>query len=218
MSELFQTAVTGLNIVPTILLGLVLLYWITVILGALDIDFLDFDADGPDDVPDVFQGLLAFINVANLPFMVVFSVLILFFWILVMLMYYLPFPPGGWVNAILYIPALMLSMFLTKMVITPFKGLMDITNTGRQKENENLIGILCTLQNDLPPERLGQAEVETGGASLRINVKAQGSEALKKGEIAYIVGRDPKQEFYFVSRTAKASEGKLSVQADKASS
>lgn len=214
MSELFHTALAGLNIVPTVLLGLVVVYWVTVILGALDIDFLDFDADGPDDAPGFLNGLLAFINVANLPFMVIFSILILFFWILVMLMYFLPFPPGGWVDAILYIPALVLSMFLTKLLTMPFKGLLDNMNTGRQKDN--LMGVICTLQHDLLPNRLGQAEIETGGASLRINVKTE--VGMKKGEPAYIVGRDPEKDFYYVSKTSGTFKGNLPVQAEKPSS
>lgn len=213
MSELFHTALAGLNIVPTVLLGLVVIYWFTVILGALDIDFLDFDADGPEDVPGFLNGLLAFINTANLPFMVIFSILILIFWVLVMLMHFLPFPSGGWVNAILYIPALVLSMFLTKLVTMPFKGLLDNMNTGRQKDN--LIGVVCTLQHDLLPERLGQAEVETGGASLRINVKTEVE--MKKGDTAYIVGKDPQKDFYHVSKISGSSEEKLPVQDGKTS-
>jgi hypothetical protein len=213
MSELFHTALTGLNIVPTVLLGLVVVYWLTVILGALDLDFLDFDADGPEDAPGFLNGLLAFINAANLPFMVVFSILVLFFWILVMLMHFLPFPPGGWVNAILYIPALAVSMVFTKLVTTPFKGLLDNMNTGRQKDN--LIGVLCTLQHDLLPERLGQAEVETGGASLRINVKTQGANEIKKAETVYIVGKDPQKDIYYISKYTGPSEGKLPVGTNK---
>ena len=33
MSELINNSVKGVNIIPTVLLGLVLLYWITVIIG-----------------------------------------------------------------------------------------------------------------------------------------------------------------------------------------
>ena len=45
MSELINNAFTGVNIIPTVLLMLVLIYWLTVILGIIDIDFFDFDID-----------------------------------------------------------------------------------------------------------------------------------------------------------------------------
>ena len=45
MKELFNAAISSPNIIPTALLGLVLLYWLTVVIGALDFDALDFDVD-----------------------------------------------------------------------------------------------------------------------------------------------------------------------------
>ena len=65
MSELFENAVTGVNIIPTVLLGLIIIYWITVILGALDIDFLDIDLDGAENTTGPFYAVLAFLNSYN---------------------------------------------------------------------------------------------------------------------------------------------------------
>ncbi len=48
MKELFDAAIMPVNMVPTILLGLILLYWLTVILGALDMDFLNVEVGGSD--------------------------------------------------------------------------------------------------------------------------------------------------------------------------
>jgi hypothetical protein len=107
--ELLKNAFIGGNIIPTVLLILVVLYWIIVILGVLDFDFLDFDLDleageGP------FYALLSFLKLGELPFMVVFTILILNFSIITMLMYYLPIAPGGLVSTVLLIPAMILSL------------------------------------------------------------------------------------------------------------
>ena len=45
MGELFELSVSGANLPFTIMLGLVILYWVGVILGALDIELFDFDLD-----------------------------------------------------------------------------------------------------------------------------------------------------------------------------
>ena len=74
MSELLNNALTGVNIIPTILLGFVLFYWLTVIIGVIDFDLFDIDGDfdvdtGGDIGP--FHAFLAFLNLADLPFMLV---------------------------------------------------------------------------------------------------------------------------------------------------
>lgn len=50
MRELFNAAFSAVNIIPTILMLLILIYWLTVIIGALDLDFLNVDVDTDADV------------------------------------------------------------------------------------------------------------------------------------------------------------------------
>lgn len=50
MDLLIQEAISGANLLYTILLGFILLYWVVVIIGALDLDFLNFDVDADTDV------------------------------------------------------------------------------------------------------------------------------------------------------------------------
>ena len=50
MGEVLQEALMPANLVFTVMLGIVIIYWIMVILGALDVDFLDIDFDSDVDV------------------------------------------------------------------------------------------------------------------------------------------------------------------------
>ena len=50
MLETIKIAVTGVNVVPTFLLGLILFYWLIMILGLVDLDIFDIDADADVDV------------------------------------------------------------------------------------------------------------------------------------------------------------------------
>ena len=50
MTELIQTAFSPINLLFTILLMLVILYWLSIIIGALDIGSFDLDFDFDADV------------------------------------------------------------------------------------------------------------------------------------------------------------------------
>lgn len=48
MKELIDAAFSSVNIIPTILFGLVIIYWLFVMIGALDINLFDFSVDSGD--------------------------------------------------------------------------------------------------------------------------------------------------------------------------
>ncbi len=197
MSELLKNAFTGINIIPTVLLLLVFLYWISVIFGALGFDFLDFDLDGGDS-SGPFYALLSFLNLAELPFMLVFSILILNFWIIAMLMYYLPITPGGPVNTVLLLPAIVVSMFITKYVMLPLKGIFKDSSVQEERGVE-VIEHQCILKCNLENGRLGQAEIKRDGASIVINVKSEfHEESFHKDEIAFVIRKDTDKNIYYI--------------------
>ncbi|MDF2543020.1 MAG: hypothetical protein K0S47_2738 [Herbinix sp.] len=199
MPELLKFAFTGGNIIPTVLLILVVLYWIIVIIGALDLDFLDFDLDlDGGDATGPFYSLLAFLKVGELPVMFVLSILILNFWIIAMFMYYLPIAPGGGLNTLLLFPAMLLSIFFTKFEFLPFKGIIKKSNRKENSEDE-IIRRLCKLKSETNHERLGQAEIERDGASVIINVKPEfEEESFRKDEIACVFRKDSSKDIYYI--------------------
>lgn len=201
MSELFIYALSGGNLIPTILLMLVILYWITVIIGVLDLDFLDMDIDLDVDIDGVegpFHAILAFFRVGDLPFMVFFSVIILNFWIISMFMYYLPIESGGALNSILLLPAFILSTLLTKLEFLPFRNLIQKTYNNEQSDFD-VLRQLCKLKCDVTNNRLGQAEIIRDGASVIINVKPEfEGEAFRKGEMACVFRKDENKNIYYI--------------------
>lgn len=198
-TELLKNAVTGVNIIPTALLGLILLYWITVIIGAFDFDFLDIDMDIGADNSGPFYAILAFLNVGELPFMLILSIFILNFWILSMLMYYLPFVAvGGLLNGILLIPAVIISIIITKYETIPLKGIFKYSNMQDNRGNQ-ITRQLCILMCDVRDGRLGQAEIKRDGASIVINVKSEyEGEIFNKDETAFVNRKDEQKDIYYI--------------------
>lgn len=201
MPELLKNAFTGVNIIPTVLLILVVLYWIIAIIGAIDFDFLDFDLDLDLDGGDAsgpLYALLAFLDAGELPFMFVFSILILNFWIIAMLMYYLPIASGGLVNTVLLIPAMMLSVFITKCISLPIKFILKYSSMQDNIGNE-VIGQFCILKCDVKDGRLGQAEIKRDGAPTVINVKSENDvESFHKDEVALVIRKDIDKNMYYI--------------------
>ncbi|MGH4118757.1 hypothetical protein [Clostridium sp.] len=199
MPELLKNAFEGINIIPTVLLILIVLYWIIVIIGFLDFDFLDFDFDlEAGDTSGPLIALLGFLNASELPFMFIFSVLTLNFWIIAMLMYYLPITIGGVVNTVLLIPALMLSMVITKFVSFPLKVILKYSSMQDDRGSE-VIGQLCILKCNVKNGRLGQAELKRDGASVVINVRAEYNlESFNKEQVAFVVRKDIDKNVYYI--------------------
>lgn len=204
MSELFNNALTGVNIIPTILLGFVLFYWITVIIGVIDFDLFDIDIDGDFDVDaggDIgpFHAFLAFLNLADLPFMLVFSVIILVFWIIAMFIFLLPITPGGLINGLLLIPAFIVSVLIAKIITNPLKKVFKRVYEEEVYQEEPIVGQIVILTCELKGGRLGQGEIKREGASILINVKQyDDEETFEKGEEAYVTKKDDKKNIYYI--------------------
>lgn len=200
MSELLSNAFNGGNFIPTILLILILVYWLTVILGVIDLDFLDFDLDmeGTGDGSGPFYALLGFLKIGDIPIMFSFSILILNFWIIAMFLYYLPIKNGGFINTLLLLPVFILSVFITKLEILPFRNLIK-NNSNKEVEEFDVLRQLCKLKCDVSHISLGQAEIERDGASVIIHVKPEfEEEVFHKDEIACVFRKDTNKDIYYI--------------------
>ncbi len=202
MTELFSNAFTGGNLIPTILLIFILVYWLTVIIGVLDLDFLDFDLDldmdGGGDGSGPFYALLGFIKIGDLPIMFSFSILVLNFWIIAMFLYYLPITSGGFINTLLLLPVFILSIFITRLEILPFRNMIK-NNSNKDIDEFDVLRQLCKLKCDVSKLSLGQAEIERDGASVIINVKPEfEEEVFHKDEVACVFRKDENKDLYYI--------------------
>lgn len=204
MTELLQAALEPVSIFYTVLLAIVLLYWFSVILGALDISALDFDLDLDADADmdsggSWFAGTLHFFNFGRLPFMVIMSVVILAAWCLAILgNFYIGHHTWGFALAT-FLPIIFISLVLAKFITTPLIPLFARLD-GTAGEID-YIGQVCQIRLPVNAEKFGQAEVQIDGDWLLINVKTETNEmALRSGEQALVVGKTPDERYYLVRR------------------
>ena len=209
MYELWNVSVTGINLIPTLLFGIILLYWLSTIIGVLDFSLFDIDVDIDADVDvdtdadisfqghGLFHAVLVFLNIDCIPLMIVLSLVIIFFWGLAIAATLLPFETGGFIAAGLLIPEFILAMFVTKIVTMPLRPVFKKVNM-HSFDNTKTVGKFCILKNDLASGRLGQAEISMADRVLVINVKVRDDDVFKKGDKALVIEKDAEKDFYYI--------------------
>ncbi|MEL6717272.1 MAG: hypothetical protein AAFP82_01000 [Bacteroidota bacterium] len=180
MNELLHFAFEPYNIVYTILLMVVLLYWLSVFIGALDIGAVDFDIDLDADVDadaDVdgggwFMAALQFFNFGLLPFMVVFSFLVLFMWMFSILGNYYLSNGTIWFPLILFLPALFFSLLLTKVITFPMVGFFKQLKAGDAQEID-FSGEICELTLPLRKGYVSAGDIYINGNHMTLSLKPE---------------------------------------------
>ncbi|MBX2871711.1 MAG: DUF1449 family protein [Saprospiraceae bacterium] len=214
MQELLQAAFSPPNIVFTVLLLVVMLYWVSVFMGLLDMGSFDVDIDVDMDVDvdvdidadidadaDVtaggLAGILHFFNLGKVPFMIIMTFLVLSMWaISILLNHYVGHGSLGFAG-LMFIPNLAVSLLITKIVTSPLVPIFK--NLDTSEEPVDYIGQVCTLLLSASPNDLGQAEVSVNGSSLLVSVMADQKE-IKKGEKALIVQENKEKSYFIVQK------------------
>ena len=216
MQDLLQAALSPANIVYTLLLTVVLFYWLGIILGALDISAFDIDVDVDADVDvDVhadadahaeahgvswFVGALHFFNFGKLPFMLIMSFVIFFAWAISILAHHYVGHGSVLFSLALIFPNLFVCLCLTKILTTPLVPMFQNLDAG--EEAMDYIGESCVLTLPANPHKMGQAKVNVNNNVLLVNVKVSDlkPEALYKGDKAIIVGENKEKKYFIIEK------------------
>jgi len=217
--ELFQAAISPHQALLSLLLALIVVYWLLVILGALDFEAdlpddlnLDGDVDGSSGTTHV-HGLSTggawlsvgrFLGFSQVPLIVWLSFLILFLWFGSLVL-------NDWFNqtgdlvqaALLFLPNLVGSLIVTKLATLPvgklFKAMGDADS-----EAEEVIGRTGIIASTEADESYGQLEITTASVPLLINVRTlPDAVPLKKGSLAKVISAGPDNTFFLIEPTSQ---------------
>lgn len=207
----FMGAVTGYpTAIYTVLLGVVVIYWVLAVLGMVDIEHsgLDVDlhvhthADGDtSDVGQLASYVVAF-GLNGVPFSVAVSLLVLVSWTVSCLggEWLLPLVPTMLLKlvagTVLLVASAVIAIPITAVAIRPLRGLF-VSHTA--VTNAALVGQLCRVVTGVVNEKDGRAEVARRGASLNIRVWATVPNTLKRGSQALIVEYDEVAGRYLIA-------------------
>lgn len=191
----------------TVLLGVVLVYWLLAIVGMVDFESSGIDLDieahadaSADDLGAIASYVVAF-GLNGVPFSIVVSLLVLVGWTLsciagVTLQAWIPTDILRWVAGlgILAVSAA-LSLVITARIVRPLRGLF-VHHTAQS--NASLVGQTCKVLTGVVDERQGRAEVAQRGASINIRVWSPSPNPLRRGDTALITDYDAGTHRYLV--------------------
>lgn len=213
MNELLHESFRLVNFPFTVLLGVMIGYWLLVAFGALDSDFgsdvggnHDLDVEhhieghhaGHHDTGNWWASSLKFINLGDVPVLVVMTFLILSMWTfsLISNRYW----TGGsslFAVAFLFVN-LAVSAVVTRYVTMPLKPIFRALNKQVSKPIV-LVGKHCKITTTEATGEFGQAEITADGSALLINVRVLNDEVLQRGDVAVIVREDADSRIFFVT-------------------
>ena len=202
MNDLFNAAIAPPNIIPTAMLIFVLVYWIVVIIGAIDVDSIDMDVETDTDVDGEISvswlnQVLSFFNLGRVPFMVFMTFLIVPLWaISVMTNYYLG-NESFVLSSLLFIPIFIVSAFIAKFATQPFIKLFDHLENNFDR-GEKQIGKICTLITTASDFKAGQAKIITRGAPLLLNVITDEGVSMFSGDTAIVLEYQQDKNVYLI--------------------
>lgn len=208
---MFASLLTAATAFPTaiytVLLGVVLVYWLLAIIGMVDFESSGIDLDiethadaSVDDLGTLASYVVAF-GLHGVPFSIVVSLLVLVGWTLsflagVTVLAWVPTDILKWlVGLVVLVVAFALSIVITARLVRPLRGLF-VHHTAQS--NASLVGQTCRVLTGTVDERQGRAEVAQRGASINIRVWSPSPNSLKRGDTALITEYDAGTHRYLV--------------------
>jgi hypothetical protein len=206
MLELWQHAISPINLPFTVLLGLVLFYWAMVILGFLDMDHAhaDFGVNGHVDghiegdvhahadsdvhtgQPGMFSGFLQFLHMGEMPFMIVVSILSVALWAGSLLLNYYFNPGLALTTAVLIlVPLFVVAVVVTHYAALPIKKMYQLMERDYDT-HKSVIGQVGNVVTSEVTPCFGQIEIMRSGAPVTLNARTSEGKVLKKGDKALV--------------------------------
>jgi hypothetical protein len=208
MTELLQASLRFPTVVFTIALGIAVVYWLFVVLGALDLDLLggghhdldlgghDVDADGGDvDGGGVWHSL----GLGVVPLTISLSVIIVVCWCASLLSTTYIAGDSGWGRAILFPLVIIVAFPIASLLVRPLAPVFKIKEG---KFNADYVGSICVVTTNTVDNVFGFANIEDGHSFVQISVRCDKPGALARGDKALIIEFDPSRRTFIVEPSA----------------
>ena len=215
MDRFIEAAVSYPTAILSVLLLVVMGYWLLAMMGWVDFDSGDVDselqshADADPGELSTLAGYVVALGLNGVPFSVAASILVLVSWTVSCmagewLMPWVPtLPLQMLVGTGVLLASVGLAIVVTAQIIKPMRGLFV---THQAVDNASLVGRTCRILSQSVDARVGYAEVAQRGASIQIRVWAEVPNLMAKGALAHILEYDEASNRYLVQQASGAGD------------
>ena len=207
------------NAVMTVIMAVLVVYWLFVLLlgvGVEDLDLgFDFDVDTDADIdidadsgkeaageksPGFFTQFLTFINVGRMPFMLILSTFKFFIWIGSLITTSLiNVVSWGLYSLFILIPIAIVAIFFTKFATNPMvKFFKEIGYKG--EEEIDFLGLSGKMLSNIKDEKIGTAEFLVGKNPIKLSVRSLDGAEIKYGDYVVVMDESDDKKYYLVNK------------------
>ncbi|MET0027112.1 MAG: hypothetical protein ABW101_05705 [Candidatus Thiodiazotropha sp.] len=198
----------------SIVLGVMLVFWIFAILGMLDIDILS--PEGGDDIFEIdaevdtempgFVGLLHTLGLTGVPLTLVISIIALIgFSLSYFISRWFLVPMGSDLLRYILGTGVLVGSTLTAIPLTArlIKPLKPLFVKHYAPSKKDYVGYVCVVTSSSANEEFGIGVIETSGAPIQIDIRTTNGEAYTKGANLRVARYDSVEDFFEVISEAK---------------
>lgn len=201
MQMFYQIISSFPTILFTILLLIVVGYWLLAILGAVDISILDFDMDIDSSSLSAVTGFMMRMGLHGVPITIILSLIATIGWVMCyyIVYFFFGFFSGNFLRYLLGVPVLLSALYvaimLTAVIIKPLRPLFK---RAEQQTVKLVLGQVAIVRSTLVNSRSGEAMLADGGAGLILKIRSIGDVEFLRGDRVVLLEYIPEQYFYRV--------------------
>lgn len=207
MERLIELSFAPANFILTVLSLLILLYWLIVIFTGFAFDFAEIDADTEMNNPEVGSGgaqgfwnsFMEFFYIGELPIMFIISIVVVSMWLINVNVTAIVGIENSLLGILVYVPGLVVSMLITKVVARPFIKIYAHFNH-KGEEAIDFIGKTGKVVAPMGKDKIGQVEIQVNTDVIKVYAKSMDGEFIKFDETVIILEESPDKKYYLAQK------------------
>lgn len=209
MENLINIALAPANFILTLMAVLMVLYWLLIIFTGFDLDFADADIDTDTDTGAIDAGeiegsgfwnsFLSFFYIGELPVMFIITIVVFCMWLINVNITAIFGIEDNIFGFLLYIPGLIVSMLITKVVAKPFVKLYAQFNH-KGEVAIDFIGKTGKVLSPIGFDKIGQIEIQVNGDVIKVYAKSIDEQLVPFNETVIILEESQDKKYFLAQK------------------
>lgn len=207
MERLIDISFAPANFILTLLGIIVLVYWLIIIFTGFDFEVAEIDADTDLSKPEAgsaegqgfWNAFMEFFYIGELPVMFIISIVVFSMWLINVNVTAVLGIYDSLFGFLIYIPGLVVSMLITKVVAKPFVKLYGHFNHKGELAID-FIGKTGRVVSPLGIDKIGQIEIQLQDNVIKVYAKSIDDEFIKFNDTVIILEESLDKKYYLAQK------------------